>query len=48
MGIGLAFDGAAYLLGKGTKGVKRQIIRRNASVENQTTTAALAQLGRTR
>ena len=43
MGIGLAFDGAAYLLGKGTKGVRNQIRGRNASVENQTTTAALAQ-----
>ena len=46
MGIGLAFDGAAYLLGKGTKGVRNQIRGRNASVENQTTTAALAQLRR--
>ena len=46
MGIGLAFDGVGYLLGKGGKTVKRQIIRRNASIENQTTTAALAQLRR--
>ena len=46
MGIGLAFDGAAYLLGKGSKAVKRQIIRRNGSIEDQTTTAALAQLRR--
>jgi len=46
MGIGLAFDGAAYLLGKGGKAVKRQIIRRNGSIEDQTTTAALAQLRR--
>ena len=35
MGIGLAFDGAAYLLGKGTKGVRNQIRGRNASIENQ-------------
>ena len=46
MGIGLAFDGVGYLLGKGGKAVKRQIIRRNSSIENQTTTAALAQLRR--
>ena len=46
MGIGLAFDGAAYLLGKGGKAVKRQIVRRNGSIEDQTTTAALAQLRR--
>ena len=46
MGIGLAFDGVGYLLGKGGKAVKRQIIRRNSSIENQTTTAALAQIRR--
>jgi len=46
MGIGLAFDGVGYLLGKGGKSVRRQIVRRNASVENQTTTQALAQLRR--
>ena len=46
MGIGLAFDGVGYLLGKGSKAVKRQIVRRNGSIENQTTTAALAQLRR--
>ena len=46
MGIGLAFDGVSYLLGKGSKSVRRQIIRRNGSVENQTTTQALAQLRR--
>ena len=46
MGIGLAFDGVGYLLGKGGKAVKRQIIRRNGSIENQTTTAALAQIRR--
>ena len=46
MGIGLAFDGAAYLLGKGGNAVRRQIVRRNGSIEDQTTTAALAQLRR--
>ncbi len=44
MGIGLAFDGVGYLLGKGGKAAKRQIVRRNASIENQTTTAALIQI----
>ena len=46
MGIGLAFDGVGYLLGKGSRGVKTQIIRRNASIEDQTTTQALAQIRR--
>ncbi len=46
MGIGLAFDGVGMLLGKGSKSVRRQIIRRNGSVEEQTTTQALAQLRR--
>ena len=46
MGIGLVFDGAAMLLGKGRSSVKRQIIARNASIENQTTTQALAQIRR--
>ena len=44
MGIGLVFDGAIHLLGKGSSAVKKQIINRNASIENQSTTAALAQL----
>ncbi len=44
MGIGLAFDGVGYLLGKGSKAAKSQIIKRNASIENQTTTAALIQI----
>ena len=44
MGIGLIFDGAAQLIGGGSSAVKRQIIQRNASIENQTTTAALAQI----
>ena len=46
MGIGLVFDGAAMLLGRGRSSVKRQIIARNASIENQTTTQALAQIRR--
>ena len=46
MGIGLVFDGVGFLLGKGSRGVKNQIIRRNGSIENQTTTQALAQLRR--
>ena len=46
MGIGLVFDGVGYLLGKGGKSVKRQIVRRNGSIEDQTTTQALAQLRR--
>ena len=46
MGIGLVFDGAAMLLGKGRSSVKRQIIARNNSIQNQTTTQALAQIRR--
>jgi len=46
MGIGLVFDGAAHLIGKGRAGVKNQIIKRNSSIENQTTTQALAQIRR--
>ena len=44
MGIGLIFDGAAHLIGGGKKAVQRQIIQRNNSIEQQTTTAALAQI----
>jgi hypothetical protein len=44
MGIGLIFDGAAHLIGKGRAGVKNQIIKRNSSIEQQTTTQALAQI----
>ena len=46
MGIGLVFDGVGFLLGKGRGSVKRQVIARNASIEDQTTTQALAQLRR--
>ena len=44
MGIGLIFDGAAQLIGGGKKAVQRQIIQRNSSIEQQTTTQALAQI----
>ena len=44
MGIGLVFDGAVHLLGKGGAAAKKQIVNRNISIENQTTTAALAQI----
>ena len=46
MGIGLVFDGVGFLLGKGSRSVKSQIIKRNGSIEDQTTTQALAQLRR--
>ena len=46
MGIGLAFDGAAYLIGKGSGRVRNQIIARNTSIEDQTTTNALIQIRR--
>ena len=35
MGIGLAFDGVGMLLGKGGKSVRRQIVRRNGSIEDR-------------
>ena len=44
MGIGLAFDGALYLVGKGGTKVRNQIRARNNSVENQTIEAGLAQI----
>ena len=44
MGIGLIFDGAVHLIGKGSAAAKKQIVNRNVSIENQTTTAALAQI----
>jgi len=46
MGIGLIFDGAAHLLGKGRSSVKNQIIARNTSIDDQTTAQALAQIRR--
>ena len=44
IGIGLAFDGAAMLLGKGSKKAINRIKARNDSTEKQTTEAGLAQL----
>ena len=44
MGIGLFFDGAAYLLGKGSKKVVDQIANRNESISKQSTEAAVAQI----
>ena len=44
MGIGIAFDGALWMLGKGGSKVKQQIIARNNSVEKQTIEAGLSQL----
>ena len=44
MGIGAAFDGAAILLGKGSKKALAKVRARNKSIEDQTTEAALAQL----
>ena len=44
MGIGIAFDGALWVIGKGGSKVKQQIIARNNSVEKQTIEAGLAQL----
>ena len=44
MGIGLIFDGAAHLIGGGKQAVRNQIIKRNGSIEQQTTTQALAQI----
>ena len=44
MGIGLFFDGAAYLLGKGSKKVIKQISDRNESISKQSTEAAVAQI----
>ena len=44
MGIGLAFDSAAMLIGRGSTKVRNQIRMRNQSVENQTLEAGLAQL----
>ena len=42
MGIGLVFDGVAQLIGGGR--AQARIIARNNSIQNQTTTAALAQI----
>jgi len=44
MGVGVIFDGAAMLIGKGKRSVVNQIRNRNASIENQIDDAAIAQL----
>ena len=44
MGIGLFFDGAAYVLKKGSDQVVDQIVKRNKSVKDQTVEAGVAQL----
>ena len=44
IGIGLAFDGAAMLLGKGSKKALRQIKNRNDNAEQATIEAGLSQL----
>ena len=44
MGIGLFFDGAAYVLKKGSQPVIDQIVKRNKSIKDQTVEAGVAQL----
>ena len=44
MGIGMVFDGAAMLLGKGKRSVLKQIETRNQSIKNQTVDAAVAEI----
>ncbi len=44
MGIGLAFDGALYLVGKGGRKVQAQIAARNQNIEDQTIEAGIAQI----
>ena len=44
IGIGLAFDGAAILLGKGSKKAQNLVKARNESAEKQTIEAGLSQL----
>ena len=44
IGIGLAFDGAAMLLGKGGSKAKKLVLSRNESAEKQTIEAGLSQL----
>ena len=46
MGIGTVFDGAWYLIGKGSKSVKTKIAARNQNIEDQVNEAGLAQLRR--
>ena len=44
MGIGLAFDGALYLVGKGTAPIRAKIAARNQNIEDQTIESGLAQI----
>ena len=44
MGIGLAFDGALYLVGKGGRKVQAQIAARNQNIEDQTIESGIAQI----
>ena len=44
MGIGLAFDGALYLVGKGSKTIQAKITARNQNIEDQTIESGLAQI----
>ena len=44
MGIGLAFDGGLYLVGKGSKSVQAKIAARNQNIEDQTIESGLAQI----
>ena len=46
MGIGLFFDGLAYVLKKGSKEAVDQITKRNTSIRRQTVEAGVAQLRR--
>ena len=46
IGIGLAFDGTAMLLGKGSSKAKKLVLSRNESAEKQTIEAGLSQLGK--
>ena len=44
MGIGLAFDGALYLIGKGSAPIRAKIAARNQNIEDQTIESGLAQI----
>jgi hypothetical protein len=46
MGIGVVFDSAAMILGKGTKKVRSKIAERNASVEDNVNKKAISELRR--
>ena len=44
MGIGLVFDGASVLVGKGSRKVMAKVAARNESIKNQSTEAGIAQI----